>query len=107
MSWHQLLAQPDSLTLPGYGLAGIVIAGLSTAVLKLYNTNSRLTDAAVAREREIAEKTLPILLKAAELFSATSPHIDRAFTQEDELTSTLRELKSFLRDIERRERRDR
>lgn len=101
----QVLGQPDTLTLPGYGLAGIVISALSVAVLRLYNANTKLHEEALLRERETANSTIPLLVKAVELLSATGPHIDRASSQDQEIVSTLRRVDGFLKDFERRERR--
>lgn len=101
----QVLGQPDTLTLPGYGLAGIVISALSIAVLKLYNENVRLNAEALKRERETADSTIPLLVKAVELLSATGPHIDRASSQDHEIVTTLKRVDGFLKDFERRERR--
>lgn len=105
--WQALAAaaSPDNLTLPGYGLAGIAISALSVAVLRLYNANTKLHEEALARERETADSTIPLLVKAVELLSATGPHIDRASSQEQEIASTLRHVDEFLKDFERRERR--
>lgn len=104
--WHVIAAgTADNLTLPGYGICGLVISGLSVAVLKLYNENVRLNSEALKRERETADSTIPLLVKAVELLSATGPHIDRASSQESEIASTLREVSDFMKDFDRRERR--
>lgn len=105
MVWHALLAQPDPLSLPAYGICGICIAGLSAFCLRLWNRCNLLTDQAIARERETADSTIPLLVKAVELLSATSPHIDRAMVQEDDVSKTLRRVDNFLAEYERRERR--
>lgn len=112
--WQALLAaaSPDNLTLPGYGLCGIVISGLSIAVLKLYN-DGKAKDAVILslnkeqidRERETANSTIPLLVKAVELLSATGPHIDRASSQDQEIVSTLHRVDGFLKEFDKRERR--
>lgn len=104
--WQALASgTADNLTLPGYGICGLVISGLSIAVSKLYNENARLNSEALKRERETADSTIPLLVKAVELLSATGPHIERASTQDQQVAEMLNRVDGFIKDSERRERR--
>lgn len=85
--WQWLLAaSPDPSALSQYGLAGIVIAALSVAVLRLWSEVQRLNAAALAREREMNEKTIPVLAETVRVMALVPPAMDRSLAQAEDST---------------------
>lgn len=105
--WISLLAATaDNLTLPSYGICGVVILGLSRYCWILDSRNQKLMADALANAKETAETTLPLLLQAIEGLKATAPHIERGADQvreEANLVGLAHRLDSLVSDLERRE----
>lgn len=85
--WNWLLAaSPDPLTLSQYGLAGIMILGLATALVRKDNEVTRLNADRIAREQALSDKLGPLLAEAIHTLSTTPDRFERALAKVEEQT---------------------
>lgn len=80
--WQSVLAaSADPVTLSQYGLAGIVILGLTAAVRMLWNEVARLNADRILREQALSDKLGPLLAEAIRVLSVTPDRFEKALTQ--------------------------